>query len=91
LLFDIIELSILGIFSIEIALHIIGYGLLYFRDKWNIFDIFIIMLSISFVFLDIFINNKALQGFLKIRGVFRLFRIFVLVRKLNALRVKRDV
>jgi hypothetical protein len=55
--FDTIELVILGIFSLEIALHLIAYGALYFKDKWNIFDIFIIMLSIAFVFLDLYIKN----------------------------------
>ena len=90
-IFYIIELIILGIFCLEIALHITGYGMLYLKDNWNVFDIFIIMLSLIFVFLDIFVNNAALQGFLKIRSVFRLLRIFLLIRKLNSLRVKRDL
>jgi hypothetical protein len=37
-----------------------------------------------------FVKSKALAGFLKIRSVFRLLRIFILVRKLNALKIKRD-
>jgi hypothetical protein len=41
--------------------------------------------------MDVFIKSKALKGFLKIRGIFRLLRIFILVRKLNTLRVKREV
>ncbi|CDW89816.1 UNKNOWN [Stylonychia lemnae] len=88
--FYIIELVILGIFCIEIVFHLIGYGMLYLKDSWNIFDIVIIILSIIFVFLDIFVDNPALQGFLKIRSVFRVLRIFLLVRKLSALKSKRE-
>lgn len=61
------------------------------RDYWNIFDLFIIIISLLFVFLDIFVENEVLDGILKIRGIFRLLRIFLLIRKLNALRVKRDI
>jgi hypothetical protein len=81
----------LGIFCIDISLHIIALGKLYLKDYWNSFDLLIIILSLLFVFLDIFVDNKALQGFLKIRGIFRLLRIFLLVRKLNSLRIKRDL
>jgi len=87
-IFYIIELCILGIFCFEIFFHIVGYGLLYLKDNWNIFDIVIIILSIIFVFLDIFVNNSALSGVLKIRSVFRVLRIFLLIRKLSSLKVK---
>lgn len=60
IIFYIIELSILGIFCLEIALHLFGYGKLYLKDNWNIFDIIIIILSLTFVFLDIYVNNSAL-------------------------------
>ena len=90
-IFYIVELTILGIFCLEIALHIIALGKLYLRDIWNSVDIIIIILSLVFVFLDMFVENQALQGFLKIRGIFRLLRIFLLIRKLNTLRLKREV
>lgn len=80
----------MGCFSVEIILSIIAYHGLYFKDKWNIFDLLIIIVSIIFVLLDIFVNNKALAGFLKIRGVLRLVRIFILIRKLNVLRIRRE-
>ncbi len=82
-IFYIIELSILGVFCIEILVHTIAFGLLYVRDWWNVFDIIIIILSLVFVFLDIYVQNDQLSGFLKIRGIFRLLRIFLLFRKLN--------
>lgn len=72
-------------------MHVISLGKLYLKDYWNVFDLVIIILSLLFVFLDIFVDNDALQSFLKIRGIFRLLRIFLLVRKLNSLRVKRDI
>lgn len=90
-IFYIIELSILGIFCLEIGLHLVAYRILYVKDYWNIVDIFIILLSLLFVFLDIFVDNQALQGFLKIRGIFRLLRIFLLIRKLSTLKERRDI
>ena len=78
-------------FVIEIFLHFLSFGLLYLKDYWNIFDLFIIIISVTFVLLDMFTDNTVLNGILKIRSVFRLLRIFILVRKLNALRVKREV
>ncbi|CDW90418.1 3 5-cyclic nucleotide phosphodiesterase family protein [Stylonychia lemnae] len=89
--FYIIELSILGIFCVEIGLHLIAFKSLYLKDFWNIFDLFIIILSLTFVLLDIFVENSVLDGILKIRGIFRLLRVFLLVRKLNTLRVKRQI
>jgi len=54
------------------------------RDYWNILDIIIILISIAFVLLDLLLEtNNALSGFLKIRGIFRLLRVFILIRKVN--------
>jgi hypothetical protein len=89
--FYIIELSILGVFVVEIFLHLLVYHLIYFRDYWNIFDLVIIILSYIFVFLDMFVDNNELQGFLKIRGIFRLLRVFLLIRKLSHLKLRRDM
>lgn len=66
--------------------------MLYLRDVWNIADIVVILLSIAFVLLDLLIeDNSSLSGFLKIRGIFRLLRVFILIRKLNVVRVRREV
>ena len=56
----IIELSILALFCIEIGLYILAFRLYYLKDGWNVFDIIIILISIIFVFLDLFTDNKAL-------------------------------
>jgi hypothetical protein len=87
-----LELSILGVFVIEIVLHIFVYRKLYFQDYWNWGDIFVILSSIAFVLLDILLTSTtAVNGILSIRGIFNILRIFVLVRKLNVVRVRREV
>lgn len=53
-IFQYIEFTILGLFVIEIVLHIIAYGKLYIMDCWNLFDIVIIILSLAFLFVDVF-------------------------------------
>ena len=85
------EIAILTIFSLEIILSLVAVLRFYLKDPWNVFDLFIIIVSITFVMLDVFVSaNQSLKNFLKIRGIFRLLRIFILIRKLNTLRVKRE-
>mmetsp|Transcript_33558 Transcript_33558/g.24202 ORF Transcript_33558/g.24202 Transcript_33558/m.24202 type:complete len:209 (-) Transcript_33558:1275-1901(-) len=88
--FFLAEMVVLGLFCIDISLHIIAFGTLYLIDAWNVLDLIIILLSIAFVWLDIFSTNETVSSILKIRGIFRLLRIFILYRKLNAIRLKRD-
>ena len=85
-------MCILGIFVVEIVLHVLAFRMLYLKDYWNVLDIVIIIISIVFVLLDILLDQKSgVRGFLKIRGVFRLLRVFILVRKLNAVRLRREI
>lgn len=75
----------------DIILHSYAFRGLYLTDIWNIADIIVIVLSIVFVFLDLTTSEDSkLKGLLKIRGVFRLLRIFILFRKLNTVRTKKD-
>ena len=55
-----IELCFLGVFVIEVVLHIRAYRMLYLKDCWNIFDVVIIILSVVFVFLDLFITDSSI-------------------------------
>ena len=89
-IFITVELVILGFFCLDISLHTFAYRMLYLRDKWNILDLVIILFSIAAVLLDIFLDNATVSDILKIRGVMRLVRIFILFRKLNTIRIKRD-
>jgi len=91
LIFYIIELSILALFVIEISLHIYAYNMMYLRDIWNLIDFIVIILSVLFVLLDMYLPESGFKNILRIRGIFRMMRIFLLVRKLNTLRVKRDL
>jgi Ion transport protein len=82
---------LLGLFCCEIFVNVLAYGVLYMKDLWNIFDIIIIILSLAFVLLDLLVNNSTLSGFLRIRSVFRILRIFILVRKLSTLKQRREI
>ena len=81
----------MGIFVLDIILHCFAFQQHFLRDIWNIIDIIIILLSIAFVLLDLLLtNDSALKGFLKLRGVFRLMRVFILIRKLSYLSIKKE-
>ena len=50
----------------------------YFKDKWNIIDLIIVILSIVDVFIDIFTegeSNNFSPGVLKLSKVLRIFRM----------------
>ncbi|MCQ2496519.1 MAG: ion transporter [Lachnospiraceae bacterium] len=72
---EIVDEIFLGIFILEMILKIIAYGLSYFKDGWNWFDMIIILLSVlsSLAFLS----------------AFRVFRIFRVFRSLKAMRGMR--
>jgi len=55
-----IEIAILGIFCLEITVHIIALGNIYMKDLWNVFDLVIIILSVLFVLMDVFVKSKGL-------------------------------
>ena len=90
IVFIYIEMAILFLFCIDIAMHIVAYGMIYMRDCWNFFDVVVIFLNIGFVVLDLTIVDGLLKNFLKLRGLFRLLRIAILFRKLNTVKQKRD-
>jgi amino acid permease len=55
-------------------------------------DIIIIVSSLIFVLLDLKLDEGShLKTLLNIRGLFRLFRVFILIRKLNAVRIRREM
>ena len=47
------ELVILGIFILEILMHIYAYGCLYIKDFYNIMDIIITKICLAFVIIDV--------------------------------------
>lgn len=90
-IFYAIELSLLGVFVMDITIHLLAFRKMYLQDIWNVFDLLVILLCLAFVLIDIFVDNQSVKSFLKVRGVFRLLRIFLLVRKLNTLRAIREM
>ena len=72
-------------------MHIVGYGLIFLKDYWNMVDAVVILVNIVFVIVDTQVDeNIILKSVLKIRGLFRLIRIFVLIRKVNQVKTKRE-
>ena len=84
------EILILLFFVLDILVHIIGYGLIYLKDYWNMVDAVVILVNIVFVIVDMQVSAGILKEVLKIRGFFRLIRIFVLIRKVNQVKTKRE-
>ena len=80
---QIVELIILGLFLLEVSLKFIAFRKIYLCDIWNIFDIAVILVSIVFVVLEIILKDSNISDFFKIRGMFRLLRIFLVIRKVN--------
>ena len=64
--------------------------MLFLKNWWNAFDILVICLNIVFVILDIKYDEGAIKSVLKVRGIFRVLRIVIVIRKLNTVRIKRD-
>ena len=85
-----VEVVILFLFCVDIILHICGYGLLFLQDYWNMVDAVVILVNILFVIIDSQISSGILKDVLRLRGIFRLVRIFVLYRKVNQVNVKRE-
>ena len=82
-----IELGILIIFTAEIVIRCYGIGIKkYFKDKWLIWDGFVIVLSIALVFIELYAdieNNNFTNASKVLRGVFRFLRIILLFRKVS--------
>ena len=70
----------LGIFIIEILLKLLAYGIKFFTDGWNWFDLIIVVCSIF-----------SGLAFMKVLRVFRIFRIFRTLKALKGLRAMRMV
>ncbi|MBR4278481.1 MAG: ion transporter [Lachnospiraceae bacterium] len=70
----------LGIFIAELLLKIVTYGLKFFVDGWNWFDLIVVVCSL--------ISGLA---FLKVLRVFRIFRVFRTFKALKGIRAFRLV
>ena len=84
------EILILLVFTLDIGLHICGYGWIFLQDCWNLVDAVVILFNILLVIVDSQVSSGIIKSILKLRGFFRLIRIFVLMRKVNQVKVKSD-
>lgn len=57
-IFQFLELAILLVFALDIIIHSIGYGKLYMKDCWNVVDSIIILLSMAFILMLIYIYEE---------------------------------
>ena len=85
---EIVELVFLTIFVIEITMNFIAFGWLFVKDYWNIVDASVIFIAIGLVILDINYSGQNLDALLRLRGLFRLVRIGILLRKFDSIRKK---
>jgi Ion transport protein len=75
-----------GIFTAEFGIKLIGYGERYFKDRWNTFDMIIVILTlVSIVYGQSSSNNQLGPQTTVIRS-FRIARIFFLFKRNRALK-----
>ena len=69
-------------------MNFIAFGWLFVKDYWNIVDITVILAAVALVITDIIYSGNNLDALLRLRGLFRLVRIGILLRKFDAIRKK---
>eukprot|EP00451_Oxyrrhis_marina_P038530 CAMPEP_0204369302 /NCGR_PEP_ID=MMETSP0469-20131031/44847_1 /ASSEMBLY_ACC=CAM_ASM_000384 /TAXON_ID=2969 /ORGANISM="Oxyrrhis marina" /LENGTH=643 /DNA_ID=CAMNT_0051359001 /DNA_START=44 /DNA_END=1975 /DNA_ORIENTATION=- len=80
---DRVDFAILVIFLIEIFLKTIAFGKPYICDSWNMFDCFIVVVSMGLSILQFVSDDKMLDQILGLRGILRLLRLIVIFRKVS--------
>jgi len=81
-----------GIFTVEMAIKMIGLGCgRYFVDNWNKFDFFIVLVSYVGIGLDLFSSDLPLSpSILRIMRIFRMVRILKLLKTAQGVRALLD-
>lgn len=82
------------IFTVDMGLKIIGMGLIeYLRDKMNIFDCSIVILSLSELVIFGSGGGSAISAFRSVRifRTFRVLRVTRLIRSLHYMKIIMDV
>lgn len=80
---QIMDIVFVALYSIEIGLKFVAYRLMIFADTWNVFDAFVVLLSVVEVTLD------SSSGFTVVRmtRVLKVLRTIRLVRHASSLRL----
>ena len=74
------------IFTVEAIMKIVSWGRDYFREGWNIFDLFIVVVSVFELILTFALDLKVLV-IVSLFRIFRICRIFRLAKSNKSLRV----
>lgn len=85
---EVFDVFFMIVFSLEALLKIIAYRFLYFKDSWNVFDFFLVVLGFAANIGTLFdsllpVNPSALQ----VLRVFRIMRVIRLAKQLKNIRV----
>jgi len=80
--FDVIDKVLMGIYILELSLKLYAYQERFLESGWNIFDAFIVSISIFETAVYTFLNNESSIS----PAIFRLFRVFKALRAMRAIR-----
>lgn len=83
--FEIIDLSLCILFSLELAIKIFAFGALFFKDLWNVFDFFIVVSSAVDLILSSALNYDGASSIIRLLRIFRFFRLVAVLKELNLL------
>lgn len=80
---ELINLFFSIVFFIEMAVKMLGLGVQeYFRDRFNMFDAFIVLVSVvDFIYTSVFSFQSVGTGAVTAFRAFRLLRIFKLAKR----------
>lgn len=89
-----LEVILLCYFIIDIVVHLVVYRSLYLQDSWNKLDIFVVFVNTAFLMWAALVlggtDEVMIQSEQKIQGVFKLSRLYILIRQFNLIRKKKD-
>ena len=80
-----LEASFVILFALDMVLHAIGYGELYMKECLHIVDAFLVLLYVGLL-----ITESQLSGVdqLKWRGILRIVRVVVILRRFDVVTQK---
>lgn len=80
-----------SVFTVDITLKLFGYGMEFFGDVMNIFDMFVVSISLVEVSIGTGGSNLSALRSIRILRAFRVLRITRLVRSLNYMKIVLSV
>lgn len=65
----------------------IALGLLYFNDSWNVFDFVIVIVSDTFIVIELTLGTEISTSSVQSIRMFRILRVFRLLKKAKTLKI----